>query len=65
MKQRIRNKFNVAVAEKAIDKLRRAEIYMVAVNGKRTHLEHTLAAIEDMLEHWGGVHVIDTCLEIF
>ena len=65
IKQRLKNSFNVAVAEDALDKWQRAIIYIVGVNGKRPHLEKTFATIEKMLENIGHIQIIDTELELF
>jgi uncharacterized protein YlxP (DUF503 family) len=47
LKDRLRNKFNVAVAETDyLDKWQRAELGVVTVSGQRTHLDQMLDEIE-------------------
>jgi len=64
LKQRLRNSFNVAIAEQAIDKWQRATIYLVGVNGKRPHLEKTFSTIEKMIANFRDIEIIDTELEL-
>ena len=65
LKQRLRNNFNVAIAEQAHDKWQRATIYVIGVNGKRPHLEKTLSSIENMLYSCKDIEVINTEIEFF
>ena len=64
IKQRVRNNFNIAVAEQTQDKWQRSTVFFVGVNGKRVHLEKTLSSIEKMLYNQKDVEVIDTELEV-
>jgi len=64
LKQRIRNNFNVAIAEEAIDKWQRAVIFIVGVNGKKAHLEKTFSTIEKMLHYHSDTELINTELEL-
>ena len=58
LKERVRNNFNVSVAEDAVDKWQRARLYMVGINGKRPHLEKTFSSIEEMFYASKDVEVV-------
>ncbi|MBN2121007.1 MAG: DUF503 domain-containing protein [Candidatus Omnitrophica bacterium] len=58
IKEKIRNNFNVAVAEEAIDKWQRAILFAVGINVKKSHLEKTFSSIENMLYNFRDTEVI-------
>jgi uncharacterized protein YlxP (DUF503 family) len=58
LKDRLRNNFNVALAEEAIDKWQRARLFIVGVNGKRPHLDKTFSSIEKMLYNSRDIEVV-------
>ena len=60
LKERVRNNFNVSVAEDAVDKWQRARLYMVGINGKRPHLEKTFSSIEEMFYASKDVEVVES-----
>ena len=60
LKDRIKNNFNLAIAEEAVDKWQRARLYMVGINGKRPHLEKTFASIESLFHNCRDIEIIES-----
>lgn len=65
LKQRVRDNFNVAIAEDGIDKWQKAILFVAGINGKRPHLEKTFSSIENMLYHYRHIDVINIEQELF
>jgi uncharacterized protein YlxP (DUF503 family) len=65
LETRLRNKFNVAVAEvEHQDLWQRARVAVVTVNTDHGHLESTLSSVTDEAHHAREIQVLDTETEI-
>jgi uncharacterized protein len=65
LETRLRNKFNVAVAEvEHQDLWQRARLAVVSVNTDHGHLESTLSSVEGEAHHAREIQVLDTQTEI-
>ena len=59
MKDRLRNKFNVAVAEIGFqDKWQRAELGIATISNEQSHLEHSLQKIFQYLDNSDSYEII-------
>jgi uncharacterized protein YlxP (DUF503 family) len=64
LKDRLRNKFNVSVAEDANNLWQRTIIAVASVSNKKSHLQDTMQKIRDMIMQESGFEVIDHSIEI-
>jgi uncharacterized protein YlxP (DUF503 family) len=65
LETRLRNKFNVSVAEvEHQDLWQRARLAVVSVNTDHGHLESTLSHVESEAHHSRDIQVLDTQTEI-
>ena len=65
LETRLRNKFNVSVAEvEHQDLWQRARLAVVSVNTDHGHLESTLSHVEGEAQHSRDIQVLDTQTEI-
>ena len=64
IKQRIRNKFNVSVAEKPSDKWQRCELAFSCVNYTKDRVEGMLNQIEEALSACYDIQILDVAREI-
>jgi uncharacterized protein YlxP (DUF503 family) len=66
LKDRIRNKFNVSVAEiEDNDLWQKATLAVAAVSNDRTHLNQTLDHVLDVVRAVPGLDLIDHHIELF
>ena len=64
LKDRLRNKFNVSVAEDANNLWQRTTIAIACVSNRKSHLQETMQKIKDMIFQEAEFEVIDHVLEI-
>ncbi|HDN85971.1 MAG: DUF503 domain-containing protein [Candidatus Omnitrophota bacterium] len=64
IKERLRNKFNVSVAEKPSDKWQRSELSFVCVNYTKSCLDEIMLKIEEYIRFHNDLHILDTQKEI-
>ena len=65
LEQRIRNRFNVSLAEvEHQDLWQRARLAVVSVNTDHVHLESTLHGVEGEASHAREIQVLDSQLEL-
>jgi len=64
-KERMRRKFNIAVAERPLDKWQIAELSFVCVNYTRRYVEEQLFKVEEYLRLQGEFHIIDCEKQVF
>ncbi len=60
IKDGLRRKFNVSIAEKPLDKWQTAEISLVCVNYTKRCVDETMMRIEEYLRYYNDIHIIDT-----
>jgi uncharacterized protein YlxP (DUF503 family) len=65
LKQRIKNKFNVSVAEKPSDKWQRCELSFVCVNYTKNCIHTIIDRVEDFIKFNNEVHILEIEKEIF
>ena len=66
LKDRIRNKFNVSVAEVGDNDLwQKASLAVAAVSNDKTHLNQTLDHVLNMVRGVPELDLIDYCIDIF
>lgn len=66
IKTKLRNKFNVSVAETQYqDKWQRAVIAIAAVSNSKTHIEETLQTVLSFVEKDDRLEIVDSLTEIF
>ena len=59
IKDRLKNKFNVAVAEIGFqDKWQRAQLGIATISNQHSHLEHSLQQIFEYLDHSDSYEII-------
>jgi uncharacterized protein YlxP (DUF503 family) len=59
MKDRLKNKFNVAVAEIGYqDKWQRAQLGIATISNEQSHLERSLQQIFQYLDNWDSYEII-------
>ncbi len=64
LKDRLRAKFNAAVAEiDCLDEWQRARIGVTMLSNDRRHLESSLSAVSRMVEETADIRLIDTRIE--
>ena len=65
LKQRIRNRFNVSVAEVGhLDKWQKAIVGIACVSNDRRYIDSTLSKIMNMISRENRVEVLDEIIEI-
>jgi len=65
-KTKLRNKFNVSVAETQYqDKWQRAVLSIATVSNSKTHIEETLQTVLSFVEKDDRVEIVDSLTEIF
>jgi uncharacterized protein YlxP (DUF503 family) len=66
IKTKLRNKFNVSVAETQYqDKWQRAVIAIATVSNSKTHIEETLQTVLSFVEKDDRLEIVDSLTEIF
>ena len=65
IKDRMRRRFNIAVAEKPLDKWQIAELSFVCVNYTRRCVEEQISKVEEYLRFQGKFHIIDCEKQVF
>ena len=61
LKDRVRQRFNVSVAETGHqDTWQRAEVACAVVTTDRRHADQTLAAVDQFIERHGAVRILDS-----
>ncbi len=64
LKDRLRKKFNVSVAEEANNLWQRTTLAVASVSNSKSHLEETMQKIKDMIFQESGFEVLDHMVEI-
>lgn len=65
IKDRLKNNFNVSVAENASSKWQRASLFIVSVNGSRNYLDGVFSSIEEYLRKLRDIELIEVEREVF
>jgi uncharacterized protein len=66
IKERVRNTFNVSVAEvEDLDKLQRAGIGIAFVSNDASHVHSTLSKVVNFIEHLYVAEIIDYHIEVW
>lgn len=66
IKTKVKNKFNVSVAETQYqDKWQRAVLAFATVSNSKTHIEETLQTVFSFIERDDRVEIVDSITEIF
>ncbi len=64
LKDRIKNKFNVSVAEEANDLWQRVSLYCVCISNDAKLVHKTMESVKDMTEKEPRVEILDYRLEM-
>ena len=65
VKNRLRNKLNIAIAEKPSDKWQVSELSFVCVNYTKQHVCETMDKIEGFIRYHNDINILDTEKEVF
>ena len=65
LKDRLRNKFNVSVAEDANNLWQRTTVSIACVSNKKNHLQETMQKVKDLILQETDFEVINHLVEIF
>lgn len=65
LKDRVRNSFNVSIAEDAEDLWQRTTIAVATINNDKRHINKTLDLIVGMIRGNPSVEILDYTIEIF
>lgn len=64
IKDRLRNRFNVSVAEEGNNLWQRSKVYIACINSSSVHIEKTLSAVKDYVSNDKSLEILNTNLEI-
>ncbi|MBF0488560.1 MAG: DUF503 domain-containing protein [Nitrospirae bacterium] len=64
VKDKIKNKFNVSLAEEANDLWQRVELYAACISTDTQHVNSTLENVKNMIEKDPQIEILDYSLEL-
>lgn len=64
VKDKIKNKFNVSLAEEANDLWQRVELYAACISTDTRHVNSTLENVKNMIEKDPQVEILDYSMEL-
>ncbi|MBF0458153.1 MAG: DUF503 domain-containing protein [Nitrospirae bacterium] len=64
VKDKIKNKFNVSLAEEANDLWQRVELYVACISTDTQHVNSTLENVKNMIEKDPQIEILDYSLEL-
>ncbi|MEO5359004.1 MAG: DUF503 domain-containing protein [Nitrospirota bacterium] len=64
VKDKIKNKFNVSLAEEASDLWQRVELYAACISTDTQHVNSTLENVKNMIDKDPQVEILDYSLEL-
>ena len=65
VKQKVRNTFNVSVAEKPSDKWQLCELSFSCVNYTRNHVDSMIDKVEGYVRNFYDLHIVEVDKEVF
>ena len=65
IKQKARNKFNIAVSEKPSDKWQVSELSFVCINYSKKCVEETMHKIESFMQLFNDIYIVETEGSVF
>ncbi len=59
LRQRVRNNFNISVAQKSNDSWKNCELFFVTTHYQKNYAHDVMEKVENFVRELGGVHILE------